>query len=285
MNNTIKIFEIDNCLHHIIEIFMYILYRNNITCMLTYCLENDNEIWIGIFNDGKVPNKYIMINTEPINLVHWRNILDNAIHNALFIIDYSYGNENVYKNMNISNYFILPIGYCELHENIYNNSVLSQCKDIDILFYGALTERRKNILEVIQKFSDENNINLVVRNNNLYDYNEKSNVLSRTKIVITIASREPEILKTNDMFRLSFLLSNKIFFITERIGDNIIENDIFGNYIEYYSTTEELKNKILYYINNSKERENKAYKLYNFTKNNYDIEKLFPIDKLKSYIL
>ena len=47
--------------------------------------------------------------------------------------------------MNISNYFILPIGYCELHENIYNNSVLSQCKDIDILFYGALTERRKNI--------------------------------------------------------------------------------------------------------------------------------------------
>ena len=199
----------------------------------------------GTQSELNLVNKYIMINTEPINLVHWRNILDNAIHNALFIIDYSYGNENVYKNMNISNYFILPIGYCELHENIYNNSVLSQCKDIDILFYGALTERRKNILEVIQKFSDENNINLVVRNNNLYDYNEKSNVLSRTKIVITIASREPEILKTNDMFRLSFLLSNKIFFITERIGDNIIENDIFGNYIEYYSTTEELKNKIL----------------------------------------
>jgi hypothetical protein len=225
-----------------------------------------------------------MINTEPINLDHWQNILKNAIQNALFIIDYSYGNENIYKSMNINNYFILPIAYCELHEIIYNSSSLSMYKDIDILFYGALTERRKNILEIIQKFTNENNINLVIRNNNLYDYNEKSSILSRTKIVITIASREPEILKTNDMFRLSFLLSNKIFFITEKIGDNIIEDKIFGNYIEYYNTIEELKVKILLYINNSEERENKVNKLYNFAKNNYDIEKHFPIDKLKSYI-
>lgn len=281
----IKVFEIDNCLHHIIEIFIYILYKNNITCMLTFQLENDNEIWLGIFNDGKVPNKYIMINTEPINLDHWQNILKNAIENALFIIDYSYGNENIYKNMNINNYFILPIGYCDLHEFIYNNSNLSTDKDIDILFYGSLTERRKNILEVIQKFANKNNINLVIRNNNLYDYNEKSSILSRTKIVITIASREPEILKTNDMFRLSFLLSNKIFFITEKIGDNIVEDDIFGKYIEYYNTIEELKSKILYYLNNLEERENKVEELYNFAKNNYDIVKLFPIEKIKSYIL
>lgn len=283
----VKIFEIDNCLHHIIEIFMYILYKNNITCILKYELENDNEVWLGIFNDGKVPNKYIMINTEPINLDYWNSTLKNVIQNALFIIDYSYGNENVYKSMNINNYFILPIGYCELHEYIYNNSVLSppEYKDIDILFYGALTERRKNILDVIQKFTNENNINLVIRNNNLYDYNEKSNILSRTKIVITISSREPNIIKTNDMFRLSFLLSNKIFFISERIGDNIIENDIFGNYIEYYSEIEELKSKIMYYINNTEERENKANRLYNFTKINYDIEKHFPIEQIKSYLI
>lgn len=281
----IKIFEIDNCLHHIIEIFMYILYKNNITCTLTFKLENDNEIWLGIFNDGKVPKKYIMINTEPINLDYWKNILKNAIENALFIIDYSYGNENIYKSMNINNYFILPIGYCDLHEFIYNNSNLSTYKDIDILFYGSLTERRKNVLDVIQKFANENNINLVIRNNNLYDYNEKSSILSRTKIVITIASREPEILKTNDMFRLSFLLSNKIFFITEKIGDNIVEDDIFGKYIEYYNTIEELKSKIIYYLNNLEERENKVNELYNFAKNNYDIVKLFPIEKIKSYIL
>jgi len=280
----IKIFEIDKCLHHIIEIFMYILYKNNVKIEITYNIQDDNELWLGIFNDGKVPNKYIMINTEPLNLDYWNNILKNAIKNALFIIDYSYGNENIYKNMDINNYFILPIGYCELHENIYNNSVLSKYKDIDILFYGSLTDRRKTILTDIIKFSNENNINCVIRNNNLYDYNEKSNVLSRTKIVITIASRDPEILKTNDMFRLSFLLSNKIFFITEKIGDKIIEDEIFGNYIEYYNTLEELKDKISYYINNSEEREKKVNKLYNFAKINYNIEDHFPIDKLKSYI-
>jgi hypothetical protein len=78
--------------------------------------------------------------------------------------------------------------------------------------------------------------------------------------------------------------SNKIFFIAEKIGDDIIEDQIFGNYIEYYRTIEELKNKILYFINNSKECENKVNNLYNFAKNNYNIEKHFPIDKIKSYL-
>jgi hypothetical protein len=281
----IKVFEVAECLHHIIEIMLYIFHKNNIEFELTYCLQNDDEIWFGIFNDGKTPKKYIMLNTEPLNLDYWNNILKNSIQNALFIIDYSYGNENIYKSMNINNYFILPIGYCELHEIIYNNSNLSTNKDIDILFYGALTERRKNILDDVKKFTDENNIKLIIRNNNLYDYNEKSNILSRTKIVITIASREPEILKTNDMFRLSFLLSNKIFFITEKIGDKTIEEDIFGNYIEYYTNIKELENKILYYLNNEKEMNEKVTKLYNFAKNNYNIEALFPIEKIKSYLL
>lgn len=283
--NKIKIYELHNCLHHIIEIFMYILNKNKIDYDLKYNIENDNELWIGIFNNGETPNKYIMINTEPLNVEYWENMLNNVIKNALFIIDYSYGNENVYKKINISNYFILPIGYCELHETIYNTVLASVDKDIDILFYGAITERRKNILTDITKFSNENNINFVLRNNDLYDYNEKSKILSRSKIVITIASRDPEILKTNDMFRLSFLLSNKIFFITEKIGDNIIENDIFGDYIDYYTTVDELKNKIIYYLNNPEERDNKANKLYEFSKNNYNIENNFPIDKIKTFIL
>jgi glycosyltransferase involved in cell wall biosynthesis len=264
---------------------MYILNKNKIDYDLKYNIENDNELWIGIFNNGETPNKYIMINTEPLNVEYWENMLNNVIKNALFIIDYSYGNENVYKNFNISNYFILPIGYCELHEKIYNNILSYVDKDIDILFYGAITERRKNILTDITKFSNENNINFIIRNNDLYDYNEKSKILSRSKIVITIASRDPEILKTNDMFRLSFLLSNKIFFITEKIGDNIIENDIFGDYIDYYTTVDELKNKIIYYLNNPEERDNKANKLYEFSKNNYNIENNFPIDKIKTFIL
>ena len=264
---------------------MYILNKNKIDYDLKYNIENDNELWIGIFNNGETPKKYIMINTEPLNVEYWKNTLKNVIENALYIIDYSYGNENIYKNMNINNYFILPIGYCKLHETIYNNILPSVNKDIDILFYGAITERRKNILTDITKFSNENNINFVIRNNDLYDYNEKSKILSRSKIVITIASRDPEILKTNDMFRLSFLLSNKIFFIAEKIGDNIIENDVFGDYIDYYKTVEELKNKIIYYLNNHEERDNNAGKLYEFTKNNYNVENQFPINKIKSFIL
>jgi len=223
-----------------------------------------------------------MLNTEPLNLDYYKNILKDAINNSLFIIDYSYGNENIYKDMNISNYFILPIAYCEYHEHIYRN--LSNYQDIDILFYGSITNRRKFILNELKTFLNKNNINILVRHNDLYDYKEKSYILSRTKIVITITSRDPKILKTNDMFRLSFLLSNKIFFIAEKIGDTIIEDDIFGDYIEYYSKMEELQNKILYYIKNEEKRKDKANKLYEYSKLNYNIENLFPIEKIKLLI-
>ena len=86
------------------------------------------------------------------------------------------------------------------------------------------------------------------------------------------------------MFRLSFLLSNKIFFIAEKIGDTIVEDDIFGDYIEYYSKMEELQHKIQYYIKNEEKRKEKANKLYEYSKLNYNIEKLFPIEKIKTLI-
>ena len=47
---------------------------------------------------------------------------------------------------------------------------------------------------------------------------------------------------------------------------------------------EELNSKIMYYLNNQQEREQKAEKLYEFAKQNYDVEKHFPIEKLKMYL-
>ena len=73
----ITICEIHNCLHHIIDIFVYILSKNNIKIKITYNIQNDNEIWMGIFNEGNTPNKYIMINTEPLNVDYWKNILEH----------------------------------------------------------------------------------------------------------------------------------------------------------------------------------------------------------------
>ena len=280
----LKFYKGYDCLKHIMDMYIFILEKNGIKCDIENVINTDDNIWIGIFNSGNFPKKFIMVNTEPLNLDYYKNILKDVINNSLFIIDYSYGNENIYKDMNISNYFILPVAYCAYHEqiNIYSN--LSVNQDIDILFYGALTDRRKNFLNALKPFLNKNNINILVRDNDLYDYKEKSYILSRTKIVITIASRDPKILKTNDMFRLSFLLSNKIFFIAEKIGDTIIEDDIFGDYIEYYSKMEELQDKILYYIKNEEKRKDKANKLYEYSKLNYNIENLFPIEKIKLLI-
>ena len=47
---------------------------------------------------------------------------------------------------------------------------------------------------------------------------------------------------------------------------------------------EELQDKILYYIKNEEKRKDRANKLYEYSKLNYNIEKLFPIEKIKTLI-
>jgi hypothetical protein len=222
-------------LSHIIEMISFVLSKHNILHITTNTItpelaKQENNLWIGLWHSTDLlPKNFISLNVEPLNVFNWDKAFLDKFKKSLHILDYSSSHQEFYKLHNIINFSIVPFGYCQLHEYIYKAHVtkkIEENKDIDVLFYGGMCERRHKILFQVIKFCKENKYNFVLRDNNLYDYKEKSIITARTKIVISVGAEEPSKMKTNDLLRLSFLISNKVFILPEELGDNEIENKL-----------------------------------------------------------
>lgn len=272
---------------HIFDNLSFVFTKNNINHVLVREIDyvDESKLWISIWNDENIrlPKNYILFNTEPLKREYWFNILKKRILNSKLCIDYSYTHSLFFDEWGFTNYKIVPYGYCENNEIVYNKyKIQDGCneneKDIDILFYGCLLERRRIYLDELKRFALENNLNLVIRDNNLYHYDEKCKIISRSKIVLSIAHQEN--LNTNDMFRLSFLASNKIFFLTEKLGDKKFEERV-DDYFVFFKDVNDLKNKISHYLfEKPEERKIVCERIYNFLKEEMDISKTFPIQQI-----
>ncbi|MDR2431980.1 MAG: hypothetical protein LBD99_07010 [Candidatus Margulisbacteria bacterium] len=127
------------------------------------------------------------------------------LQKAYEIWDYSEANINFLRAENIPAKY-LPLGY---HEKL---EVLSPAdKDIDVLFFGSINERRRKILE---KLSEQG-----LKVETLFGvYGAKRDeYLARAKIALNIHYYSMNILESA---RISYLLNNKVFVITERSADN-----------------------------------------------------------------
>lgn len=147
--------------------------------------------------------------------------------NKCYIWEYS--SQNIfYYNLHYKNikYYFMPLLYNNHIEDFYNSRLKNgkipwDKKDIDIVFLGDYSERRKVFFESIKtKF----NTYIITNNNN---YEDMVNILERSKIFVNIFSKETN--KAFDYFRLALLYSNKVFTITEtpkvnfKIEENLIE--------------------------------------------------------------
>ena len=83
-------------------------------------------------------------------------------------------------------------------------------------------------------------------------------------------------------FRINILLSNKIFIIHEEIQKNEDYDDFRDNLI--FSKYEEIVSNCLRYLNLSEEdRQLITDNIYNWYKNNHNIENYLPIDDIKKF--
>ena len=95
--------------------------------------------------------------------------------------------------------------YSPIIENKVN---INQEKEYEILFYGSLNDRRKLILNKLQKkyktilYFDNNNDKLI-------------DLMGKSKIIVIINYYEKN--QPYDFYRISFLLTNKVFFIQEEV--------------------------------------------------------------------
>lgn len=222
---------------------LYIYLREKgINCILSENLVlNSDNLYIFIGINGlikKYPPKYIIYQFEQTDSFYYNDQHEkeynyifndsylNILRNAHQIWDYSLQNKSwLEKNTNLTNIIHVPI--CFSH-TLYKKTIQSQNKDIDILFFGSLNPKRKKILEKLQEYS---HINLVIRNNDCWE-EELDKLIGRSKIILNIHYYENAIL---EMHRLSYLLNNKCFIISETVSDNSLieifdQGLIFSNY-------------------------------------------------------
>lgn len=135
-----------------------------------------------------------------------------------------------------------PIGF---HPNMFR---IQQCKqkDIDILFYGSLNERRAKILKELQeKYNTKILFGI---------YGEERDVLiSRSKIVIQIYFYETKLFED---VRMSYLLNNKVFTISENTPNKKYKEFlVYADYDKFVETCE-------YYLKNDHLRDDIAEKSF-----------------------
>jgi hypothetical protein len=155
---------------------------------------------------------YIVYQLEPLHLSlglikDWPEYLD-VLLNAHTIWDYAPFNQYYLYAHGFQNIYITPPAYHSLMEMIQ----FDDKKDIDVLFYGSPHDRRKKIMQ-----------DLLTRNikavyvENLFG-KDRNKLIGRAKIVLNIHAWEGlDVLET---VRLSFLLANRCFVISENSDHN-----------------------------------------------------------------
>lgn len=250
------------------------LSENGIKNEIKRCVTTNlvNEPWIGIFHRSPLmPQKYIAYNTESMILPKAHTIIDKVFKNATEIWDYAQINVDLLQTK--FNIRLVPIGYSSIYERKYaeNTNGFSPQKDIDFLMYGWYTERRAKIINELKKHYHT----VWLGEDGKHEYAvERDKLIARSKIVISVCKTEPFVYGTNDFSRLSYLIANKIFTISEPIGDRIIEplwseKIIFSNYDNFVECCYK-------YINLEKTRNDMCHEAYNFAVENFNLSKLIP---------
>jgi hypothetical protein len=151
--------------------------------------------------------KYIPYQLEQLGTGDWQDSAETQriLRGAAEIWDYSRQNIKFLGKLGLSAQY-LPPGFHEKLETIQPAE-----KDIDILFYGLLNERRRKILHSLQK---QNRFKTVILNGAFGE--ERDRYIARAKIVLNAHFYKTQIFEA---IRVSYLLNNKVFVISEQSVD------------------------------------------------------------------
>ncbi len=214
-------------------------------------------------NDKIFKYRYIVYQLEQLSSFEgvWSSDIKSFLSNAFEVWDYSVENiEFLHKHGIKAKY--LPIGY---HSGLCRVPVVNN-KDVDILFYGSLCDRRKKIIETLA--ADPS-----IRLKYLFGvYGEKRDEwIARSKIILNIHFYSAAIFEA---VRISYLLNNGCFVLSEESPVNPYPG------IDLCTAPyEELADKAKYYLKNPEEMEKLRIKSHDRFK------QLFPMVELLKKVI
>jgi hypothetical protein len=165
-----------------------------------------------LLNNGEslAPVPYIPYQLEQLSEAFWDALPDakkDILFKALDVWDYSLENIAFLKDRGRSAQYA-PLGYHECLERIPQG----HGKDIDVLFFGSVCERRRHVLDLLS--SDKN---IAVRFLFGVYGKDRDDAIARSRIILNIHHYESQILET---VRISYLLNNRCFVISEQSAIN-----------------------------------------------------------------
>ncbi len=220
----------------------------------------------------------IFYQTEPIVENHWVN-KDGIVkflkeHNFYEIWDYDIQNVHYLRSMGLDAKF-KPILYTKAYE-IPNND---REKDIDLLFYGSLSEPRIRFLaelyngtsyetEYIQTWGDC--VSMVLYN---VDDHRLDEMITRSKVVLDLHN-SGENYSVQRQTRISYLLANKCCVLSQKSNVNY-----YGDCILEFETPQQLLNILLPLLKSGEWKERGNYAYYKFKHEKNLFKKIWGVDE------
>ena len=248
-------------------------------CLTDKLIKDSTNIFI-IFGANDflefLPNRYIIYQLEQTNISennNKKNLPEKYIHimsKALQVWDFSMENiRYLERTYNLRNLKYVPILYSSALQTITN---FNDNKPIDILFIGGLNKRREAIIRKLQLVK---NLSIEVGSYNLWDQ-KRDYILNRSKIVLNINYYDNSVLETA---RLSYLIANKAFVISEPGRDKLLQENMKG--LVVFSKYNDLVDTCLNYLKNPENCFKIAQDGYNnFKKMKYN--GVIPLEKLQN---
>ncbi len=215
---------------------------NGIQCTVVKdIIEDDEDIYVifGLNNfteHSYLPKNYIAVQLEQSGVpnTNWFTPLYfKLLNGAIEVWDYSIRNVN-----NLKKHITVPLVYVPLlyMKHLTCDERLTTKKDIDILFMGAMNNRREDLLNKLR----ENGLNVYIADTyNLWD-EERNNIVKRSKILLNIHYYESAILETA---RLSYALSlGECFVVSEPSTDKLLDRE-YSKFVEFGLNVEEIVKK------------------------------------------
>lgn len=218
-----------------------------------------------------LPKKVIVYNTELIAVkTNYNKLFKKIMTKASIIFDYSKFNLVKFKNK----HYLPPVysPYLELLFNEhYDDTIIT--KDIDILFYGSISKRRRRIKKNLSKIS-----NIKVKFIEIIPtMKEQTKLIQRSKIVLNYFYYDVN--NCIDYPRCSYLIANKVFVIHETPEKEDYDVE-FCKYIVTCQYDKIVKTCIEYLHKTEEERNIIVENAYQWFKEFNNLDKYIPYDNI-----
>lgn len=220
------------------------------------------------------------IKKKNIKMIFWYNdmILDSHFYpvSHLFDLVLITGAGEILNQLEVFNNksFFLPN---PVDTSIEKYTSFENIQQYDLLFSGRSDSNRKDLIRFIDSNLTKLNVKHIGQTRDTTVLGEEYfQLIANSKICLNHSRNEYMIYKWYTSDRLMHILGNGSFCLSRTIIDG---EDFFEDKLDYYKDFEEMKLKILYYLENSQERINKTRWLHS------RVHELFNAKRVSKYIL